>query len=234
MKKFTTKLLMSIIGVAFAFVALGTSTYAWFAMNQEVAVTGMQISAKSDSTYLIIGSENNLTTVQRIYDIEVRAYSLISANSTQTISSQGVKITNYTFDTFGFVDMCLMLVVKRDRAALAGVLAPVCQTAAARIRHLIAAGGTVVAGDVNHLNDVVSLAAAHGQLHPFRQDRPFLMHAAAHGGNFPRHDGFGNIHHVFQQRVVPGMAGHFPQHLVFQVLNFCIKLMHNASSLRSN
>jgi len=64
MKKFTTKLLMSIIAVAFAFVALGTSTYAWFSMNDKVTVSGMQLSAKSDSTYLIIGDTNDLATLQ--------------------------------------------------------------------------------------------------------------------------------------------------------------------------
>jgi len=63
MKKFTTKLLMSIIAVAFAFVALGTSTYAWFSMNTSVTVTGMQVVAKSDNTYLLIGDgENNTYT----------------------------------------------------------------------------------------------------------------------------------------------------------------------------
>ena len=54
MKKFTTKLLMSIIAVAFAFVALGTSTYAWFSMNTTVQATGLTITAKADETFLLI------------------------------------------------------------------------------------------------------------------------------------------------------------------------------------
>lgn len=54
MKKFTTKLLMSIIAVAFAFVALGTSTYAWFSMNTTVTASGMTITAKSDTEFLVI------------------------------------------------------------------------------------------------------------------------------------------------------------------------------------
>ncbi len=69
MKKFTTKLLMSIIAVAFAFVALGTSTYAWFSMNESVSVTGMEIAAKSDSMFLIIGKEDNVTTLQNANEI---------------------------------------------------------------------------------------------------------------------------------------------------------------------
>lgn len=72
MKKFTTKLLMSIIAVAFAFVALGTSTYAWFSMNEKVTVTGMQISAKSDSSYLIIGTTDNVETLQGANEITVK------------------------------------------------------------------------------------------------------------------------------------------------------------------
>ena len=64
MKKFTTKLLMSIIAVAFAFVALGTSTYAWFSMNTTVSVTGMEIGAKSNNTYLLIGEANNVATIR--------------------------------------------------------------------------------------------------------------------------------------------------------------------------
>ena len=54
MKKLTTKLLMAIIAVAFAFVALGTSTYAWFSMNQEVSASGITITAKADETFLLI------------------------------------------------------------------------------------------------------------------------------------------------------------------------------------
>ena len=63
-KKIYTKLIMSIIAVAFAFVALGTSTYAWFSMNKTVSVTGMSITATSDSIYLLIGTVNDIDTVQ--------------------------------------------------------------------------------------------------------------------------------------------------------------------------
>lgn len=64
MKHFKRKLLASIIAVMFSIMALGTSTYAWFSMNTTVEVTGMQISAKSDSTFLIIGNVNDLTAIQ--------------------------------------------------------------------------------------------------------------------------------------------------------------------------
>jgi len=69
MKKFTTKLLMSIIAVAFAFVALGTSTYAWFAMNNSVTVSGLNITAKSNSIYLLVGTGEDQDTASEIQDI---------------------------------------------------------------------------------------------------------------------------------------------------------------------
>jgi hypothetical protein len=62
MKKFTTKLLMSIIAVAFAFVALGTSTYAWFSMNNTVSVDGLNIAAKADETFLLISKDATTAT----------------------------------------------------------------------------------------------------------------------------------------------------------------------------
>ena len=42
-------------------ILLGTSTFAWFSMNREVTATGMQITAKSDSVFLLIGSGDNDT-----------------------------------------------------------------------------------------------------------------------------------------------------------------------------
>lgn len=45
-------------------VLLGTSTFAWFSMNDEVTVSGMQITAKSDQHYLIVGSTNDLDALQ--------------------------------------------------------------------------------------------------------------------------------------------------------------------------
>ena len=69
MRKFTTKLLMSIIAVAFALVALGTSTFAWFSMNTTVEVRGMEIGARSNNTFLLIGdtyTTDDATTITAI------------------------------------------------------------------------------------------------------------------------------------------------------------------------
>lgn len=68
MKKFTTKLLMSIIAVAFAFVALGTSTYAWFTLNTQVSATNLQVTAKSNATYLLIGDNEGIASVKKNSD----------------------------------------------------------------------------------------------------------------------------------------------------------------------
>jgi len=50
---------MSIIAVAFAFVALGTSTYAWFSMNTTVQASGLTITAKADETFLLISKTSS-------------------------------------------------------------------------------------------------------------------------------------------------------------------------------
>lgn len=88
MKNFTRKLLVSIIAVAFAFVAMGTSTYAWFTMNKEVTATGMQITAKSDNIYLIIGS-GEVNTVEKLEAIDTAANKKTTAI---TVSNDQAKV----------------------------------------------------------------------------------------------------------------------------------------------
>ena len=56
---------------------------------------------------------------------------------------------------------------------------------------------------------------------------PLLVHAAAHGGGVAGDDLHGEIQQIFHQRTCPGVAGHFPQNLIFQMLNFCIEFSHN-------
>ena len=48
------KLIPAICLLLVSAVMLGTSTFAWFSMNTSVSVTGMQVKAKSDNTYLLI------------------------------------------------------------------------------------------------------------------------------------------------------------------------------------
>lgn len=63
MKKNSTKMkLLSAAGMlAMSAAMLATSTYAWFTMNTEVSVTGMQLTAKSNSAALLINTGDNDT-----------------------------------------------------------------------------------------------------------------------------------------------------------------------------
>lgn len=45
-------------------VLLATSSFAWFSMNTTVTVTGLEIEAKSDSVYLLIGTGTNDTALE--------------------------------------------------------------------------------------------------------------------------------------------------------------------------
>ena len=51
---------------------LGTSTYAWFSMNKDVHANNMQITAKADTTYLLISADKNTAAgIQEDKKIEV-------------------------------------------------------------------------------------------------------------------------------------------------------------------
>jgi hypothetical protein len=52
--KNSKKLISAILMLAFSFVMLVTSSFAWFSMNDKVDVTGMKVSAKGEQIYLQI------------------------------------------------------------------------------------------------------------------------------------------------------------------------------------
>ena len=59
MKKFK-KLIPALCMLLVSAVLVGTSTYAWFSMQDQVQVNGLQVTAQTDQPYLIIGTgENN-------------------------------------------------------------------------------------------------------------------------------------------------------------------------------
>ena len=64
MKKFK-KLIPALCMLLVSAVMLGTTTFAWFSMNNRVTASGMQVVAKSDNTYLLIGTGDN-NTYQKI------------------------------------------------------------------------------------------------------------------------------------------------------------------------
>lgn len=108
MKKLTTKLLMSIIAVAFAFVALGTSTYAWFAMNTNVTANNIQLTAKSDNIFLQIKNASDesanaaktqaaaVTASKEVYPVDYKSISAAGAVAWGTSTSDDPTQVNYT------------------------------------------------------------------------------------------------------------------------------------------
>lgn len=56
MKKNTTKILVAALALFMAIGIATGSTFAWFALNTSVSATGMQVVAKSDNTFLLIGT----------------------------------------------------------------------------------------------------------------------------------------------------------------------------------
>lgn len=63
MKKFR-KLVPALCMLLISAVLLGTSTFAWFSMNTTVTATGMQVTAKTDHTYLLISDTNDKDALQ--------------------------------------------------------------------------------------------------------------------------------------------------------------------------
>lgn len=58
MKSLKTQFIGAIAMVLVAAIAMGSSTYAWFAMNQSVTATGMQVAATTDGSLYIDKSES--------------------------------------------------------------------------------------------------------------------------------------------------------------------------------
>ena len=82
MKKFK-KLIPALCMLLISAVLMGTSTYAWFSMNKKVTVDGMEVSAKTNSRYLLIGTENNAQTI--IKDNLTTVSPTIAAGYTTTV-----------------------------------------------------------------------------------------------------------------------------------------------------
>lgn len=99
-KSLKKQLMAAIAMVLVAAVALGSSTYAWFAANTKVQATGMQATATTSSS-LVISNESNVGT-KTAHGFTSNTTRLIPAShldsnntpSTGTNSSNLVKITN--------------------------------------------------------------------------------------------------------------------------------------------
>jgi hypothetical protein len=80
---------------------LASSTYAWFSMNKTVGVTGLSLTAKSNSTYLLIGKGEAQDTAAEIQTVSATnpqttvAWS-ISGESARVFPSAHNTVTNAT------------------------------------------------------------------------------------------------------------------------------------------
>ena len=126
-----------------------------------------------------------------------------------------------------FVDYRLLVLVKRDSAFLAGVLTAVSYTASAGVGDFIAADGALITGNADTLDNIrVILVAAHCKLDALLNDSSLFIHAAAHCRLGAGDNRFGNIVDCFKQITLKRLAGNLTEHLVFQILNLCVKFSH--------
>lgn len=111
MKKFR-KLIPALCMLLVSALFVGTSTYAWFSMNTSVTATNMQITAKSDSIYLLISNTAASTSADLIQaENDNKGFTEVTATNTQTemfpsalatkATTEGVKKT--TIDDYGAV-----------------------------------------------------------------------------------------------------------------------------------
>ena len=98
-QKIRRKLFLSLFSVMLTLFSLATTTYAWFSMNQSVSISGISLTVESDSVYLIIGTENNINTVQTagLMDIDFgmsSAQSKISPSAHETLANAAAANTS--------------------------------------------------------------------------------------------------------------------------------------------
>ena len=87
MKKFK-KLIPALCMLLVSAVLLGSSTYAWFSMNDTVSANGMKVEAKTNTQFLLIS--NSATDITS----DAGTYSTTSVNITQTAGGIGSTLTD--------------------------------------------------------------------------------------------------------------------------------------------
>lgn len=93
MKKFK-KLIPALCMLLISAVLMGTSTYAWFSMNKTVTATGMQVTAKNDSIFLIVGSGK--TTAAELQKTNATTVAASTTSKTSILPSAHKSIDNTT------------------------------------------------------------------------------------------------------------------------------------------
>jgi hypothetical protein len=103
--KASRKLLPAIAMLAMSATMLATSTYAWFSMNKDVTLTGMSVTAKSDSTFLLVkagtATASEIQTAKLIEDDAVTASAVLypAAHDNITEASTGYSDIEAADDT---------------------------------------------------------------------------------------------------------------------------------------
>ncbi|MDD6054253.1 MAG: hypothetical protein PUB81_02795 [Clostridiales bacterium] len=99
MKKLIPAICMTLI----AAVMLASSTFAWFSLNTSVTAEGMQVTAQSNSVYLLISEASELSTIQGANSTKVM-YSgstalFPSAHKEVTNTSEATTLSNWYYKT---------------------------------------------------------------------------------------------------------------------------------------
>ena len=96
------QLMAAIAMVLVSVIALGSSTYAWFSMNTQVTAKGMSVTAKSDSTFLLIGdSASDVSSIQTAKSIEADGTAATAALYPTAHNSDVTNITTAEAATSG-------------------------------------------------------------------------------------------------------------------------------------
>ena len=134
-------------------------------------------------------------------------------------------------DAAFLVDMGMMMLIMRYRAFGTCILTAMCDTSAAVVGDNISARRAVVTGNVERLDNVRIFSVAAGRkLDALGQNSPLLIHTAAHGGHLAWDYLLRYIKYRFCEIAFPCMLGYCAQHLVFQMLDFGVKLVHKFPS----
>jgi hypothetical protein len=103
-----------------------------------------------------------------------------------------------------------VIVIKGDSPELTNVLAAVSKTSATGVSNLIAANGTLVASNLNDLDNIrVVFISTHRKLYALSEDRALLIYTATHcrlvtGYELPR-----NIHNILKKLIFPRKSRYF-------------------------
>lgn len=91
MKKFK-KLIPALCMLLVSAVMLGTTTFAWFSMNNKVSVNGMSVEAKANTLYAIVLKENDVdTNTKKVKEASYGTYATGELNFDNTYTGSELK-----------------------------------------------------------------------------------------------------------------------------------------------